>query len=174
MFLSPNNDLYFCMKYNTDYDEDRISPGDERDKSLRKQLYVFLEARTLWGRRFESFIMLVIFVTVTQVLMLVCSALFECQFRCPLEGILCSLCPACIFHLWFWVSAPDKSPFNETLLGSRSQLSEYLDIFLKYSDTLKKTHLDKTTGSVSRVMYVTSTIISNIVMDKDRFNKDGK
>lgn len=30
-------------------------------------MYAFLEAKTLWGKRFEIFIMVIIFVTVTQV-----------------------------------------------------------------------------------------------------------
>lgn len=51
----------------TDYGDSPGSPGDTRQKPLRKRLYAFLEARTSWGRRFESFIMLVIFVTVTEV-----------------------------------------------------------------------------------------------------------
>lgn len=49
------------------YEEGRLSPGDRREKPFRKRLYAFLEARTPGGRRFESFIMLVIIVTVTQV-----------------------------------------------------------------------------------------------------------
>lgn len=46
---------------------ERGSPGGSRQKPLRKRLHAFLEARTTWGRRFEAFIMFVIFVTVTQV-----------------------------------------------------------------------------------------------------------
>ncbi len=51
----------------SEYVEERRSPGDTGQKPLRKRVYAFLEARTPWGRRFETFIMLVIFVTVTQV-----------------------------------------------------------------------------------------------------------
>lgn len=47
--------------------DEQGSPGGSREKPLRKRMHAFLEARTTWGRRFEAFIMFVIFVTVTQV-----------------------------------------------------------------------------------------------------------
>lgn len=59
-----------CLNLSMDdseYSDERSSPGGTRQKPFRKRVYAFLEARTPWGRRFEAFIMLVIFVTVTQV-----------------------------------------------------------------------------------------------------------
>ena len=53
--------------HSADREEERHSPGNERQKSFRKRLYAFLEARTPGGRRFESFIMVIIFITVTEV-----------------------------------------------------------------------------------------------------------
>lgn len=51
-------------------DEDDGDGDDESERSgpsFRKRLHLFLEARTVWGRRFEAFIMVVIFITVTEV-----------------------------------------------------------------------------------------------------------
>ena len=67
-----------------DYEEGDEEMGEEvgSARAFRKRLYVFMEARTVWGRRFEAFIMLVIIITVTQVghLLLSCVVLLVLYF----------------------------------------------------------------------------------------------
>eukprot|EP00752_Nemacystus_decipiens_P005802 g5248.t1 len=68
---------------NGDYEDGRRSPGDTRQKPLRKRVHAFLEARTTWGRRFETFIMIVIFVTVTQAIVMTMPSVCADETHCP-------------------------------------------------------------------------------------------
>ncbi|CAN0104922.1 unnamed protein product, partial [Ectocarpus sp. 12 AP-2014] len=92
---------------------ERGSPGGSRQKPLRKRLHAFLEARTIWGRRFEAFIMFVIFVTVTQVILMTMPSLCEDENHCPTVFDNVELVAVVIFTLEYAArvyAAPEAYP----------------------------------------------------------------
>ncbi|CAM9338942.1 unnamed protein product [Ectocarpus sp. 6 AP-2014] len=99
---------------------ERASPGGSRQKPLRKRLHAFLEARTTWGRRFEAFIMFVIFVTVTQVILMTMPSVCEDENHCPTVFDNVELVAVVIFTLEYAArvyAAPEAYPEKSTCMA---------------------------------------------------------
>ena len=73
IFLYYTDIVYLTVLYVTNIvicvlnDVDDGDHSESSEHAFRKRLHIFLEARTVWGRRFEAFIMAVIFITVTEI-----------------------------------------------------------------------------------------------------------
>ncbi|CAM9142714.1 unnamed protein product [Ascophyllum nodosum] len=98
-----------------DYEEGDEEMGEEvgSARAFRKRLYVFMEARTVWGRRFEAFIMLVIIITVTQTILMTMPSVCADETSCPTAFEIVEFVAVIIFTVEYALriyAAPEAYP----------------------------------------------------------------